>query len=639
MTAISLLALLIQAPQEEPAQARRQAPEVDSATRTGLDPFYAPLSIDLLERADFIHLGVRFLPDLLRSVTGMEYNRPSSTEFSLGTRGFNDDSSASQGIHGYHDRRQIYNDFFGAVIWDSIPVTLDEVEKIEVIRGPGSFLHGPNALHGLVNIVTKNPLKYDNHEFILHAELGTYESNLETLVYVRKEGSSALKVKLAHDDIAEFEDEDARPNAKNKTFLELRFESAFEEAGTLDVTGGLSRQRVNTLIPPFSVPPAVVLEDSFRSELREGYLNAVYTLGDLLLRSSWTRWLADNVPDSARLGVQPIPTYIPFTVDHDAADVELLYTRKLGPEHLVTVGSGYRYSTFVTDAVTDGRNSTSAGWAFVQDQFTPADNLWITLGVRWDDHSRTRHSIAPRAAVVWEFVDDHVLRASYGEGFRNPSLRELWLVMPTGLDVDNDGTNDVPGLVTGNLELEPEHLRSVEAGYRGRLPHKITVSVAAYYNRLDDLINFVGPLPQNSAKAESFGLETGVTWDLTRTISAFANYSATERRDGDSNERNPGAPRFVASGGIRLTSNPGFSGSLWVSAIDDVEFVDPAGVSLGAVDGYLLLNARLSHGFQWEKVRGSLFVQAFNALDHDHREHPSGDEYGLLFSAGAELTW
>ena len=627
---------------ERPQQAPADSPaRVESATRTPIDPFLAPLSISLEEPGDFLHMGARFLTDLFRSVPGMEYNRPSSTEFSLGTRGFNDDSSASQGIHGYHDGRQIYNDFFGAVIWESIPVLVEEISSIETIRGPGSFLHGPNALHGLVHVRTRRPSDYPDRTFIAHAELGTYDSNVESLIYVRKEGRSALKVKIAHDDIGEFDDADERPNAKNKTFFETRFETRVGDSGTIDVAGGFSRQRVNTLIPSFSIDgtPFVVLEDTFRSEIREGYLNASYSLGDFLtLRSSWTRWLSDNDPDSARQGMVP-PTYIPFSVDHDAVDAELLHTRKFGTQHEVTVGAGYRYSTFVAEDVTDGRHSTSMGWAFVQDQFSPDDSLSITLGVRWDDHSRTNHSIAPRAALVWQFVENHALRASYGEGFRNPSLRELWLTMPTGLDGDGNGVNDASGVVTGNLGLKPEHMRSVEVGYRARLPDDGLFQIAAYYNRLDDLINFVGPMPVNSSKAESFGLEAGLKWDLSRTISVFANAATTERRDDGSHERNPGAPRYVGSAGVRLSARPGFSGSLWVSAIDEVEFVDPNGSSLGRVDGYALVNARLSHGFEVDKVTGTLFVQAFNLLDHDHREHPSGDEYGILFSAGAELSW
>ena len=115
----------------------------------------APSTVTIITREEIRHSGARFLTDVLRLVPGIEVQRVSSTESAVSARGYNDSSAAAQGMMCLVDGRQVYHEYLGSVLWDLIPVSLDDIDRIEVIRGPGTFLYGPNAMHGLVNIVTR----------------------------------------------------------------------------------------------------------------------------------------------------------------------------------------------------------------------------------------------------------------------------------------------------------------------------------------------------------------------------------------------------------------------------------------------------------------------------------------------------
>lgn len=587
-------------------------------------------------------LGVRFVVDVLRIAPGLEVQRMSSTESSVSLRSYNDDSSSSQGVMGLYDGRQVYNEFFGAVLWDNLPVTLDDTRQVEIIRGPGSFLYGPNAMHGLVNIISKSPLDYPkDHQVFMHAAYGSYRSDLETFTYVRRDGDAALKVKVGHEDISGFDY--PHGNTKDKGFIEARFETLLggDLDHRLDFSGGASQQRFNILIPTFSGLPNVV----FSSEADEPFARATYALGDFKVKSSWTEFDAVTVPDRVYTG---------FDIVVDVVDLDIQYTGRIGA-HVATAGIGERYATYETsDAdVSRGRHRTRLGWLYFQDEWKITPEIDLTGGLRIDDHSVVGTHLSPRLALVWQ-VDrgsakpggeprpeepytGQVLRATAGYGYRNPSLRELWFDMPVFGGF---------GTIAGNRDLDPEFMRSFEVGYWGRPIDFVQIECSVYYNRIDDLVEYRQPnppvpvfAPTNVGEEEAYGVETRVEANVADPLFAFATHAFEIRRDRETHDRNPAAPRHKAGAGLRYEDKP-WGAMLWATFFDDIEFIDTAtGASLGKLDEYALLNARVWRTFKLPGVDGRIFLQAFNLLDHDHREHAQGESYGLLFMGGLDLAW
>lgn len=591
-------------------------------------------TISTLFERDLDLLGVRFPIDVLRRVPGLELQRISATESAVGARGFIDVSSTSQGILGFLDGRAMNNEFFGNVFWDMLSLTLDDLQQVDILRGPGSFLYGSSALHGLVNFKTRSPLDYEADVIRFHGAAGPEGSNVESLLFVRRVGDSAVKVKVAHDDIDSFEADEE--NTRDKSSLEARFEHRFGSPDRrVDVAVGGSGQKFNTLIPPFSGLPAV----TYRNSSRETFARGALQWEGLQVRASATRFEADAVPDA---------WYAPFTLISDTADIDLVYSL-----NGVTVGGGYRYTRFETDDadVADGAHHTHLGWAVLEDELK-LGNWTVTGGVRVDDHSVAGATPSPRLAIVWtpdplepaapgtpaENRDhtSHSFRATYGTGFRNPSLRELWFGM-----LIRDPFGNPVGTLVGNRDLEPEMMRSFELGYGGRPLASLQIEVALYYNLIDRLISYESTSsgafqPDNNGKDEAWGGEIQVLIQITEGLSGFANYGYSIRRDRDTGKRNPAAPKNKSGIGFKYSQGTGLGGSLWTTYFDETEIIDPGtGLSIGGTDSYALLNAELEYRLDW----GRVFVQAFNLLDHDHQEHPYGDSLGLLFMGGLDVAW
>jgi outer membrane receptor for ferrienterochelin and colicin len=617
------------------------------ATRTDRPLSLAPASVTVLRGDQLEDLGVRFLTDALRAVPGLEVVRISSTESNVAARGFNDDSSASQGILGLLDGRQVYNEFFGGVVWESIPVVLDDIERIEVIRGPGSFIHGPNAMHGLVSIVTKSPLDYPRDLVHAEASCGSYRSHVESLTVVHRREVDGFKVKLFRDDLNEFEP--AGENAKDKLAGEFRYATQLgRKDHQLDVSAGFSEQKLNVLLPTFAGLPGVTLA----TEILDGFVRTQYTLDHFKAQGSWTHSTCE---------IRPAAIYPAFDLALDTVDLDLQHTVSLAEIHAVTAGTGYRLAAFETNDqdVSDGRHHTGLAWAFAQDEWTAVPNrLWVTAGVRYDHHSVSGGNVSPHLAAVWKLAAEReqYLRAGAGYGYRNPSLRELWMDMPL----------DVPGLpaspvIAGNKRLDAEQLRSFEIGYAGRWgsPHAHTrVDAVAYYNLFDRGIDYrpvdyfsSPPFPSgtpsrfepvNSAKDEAYGVEIEVRRAFSDAASAFANYSFAVRQDRDTHARNPLTPNHKANAGLRVVPLPNLTVSTWATFFDDTTGYDPAGAGRlvdRTTSEYVLLNLRLAYTFRWGDADWTAYLQAFNLLDHDHREHPEGDPYGLILMGGIAIRW
>jgi iron complex outermembrane receptor protein len=530
------------------------------------------------------------------------------------------------------DGRQVNNEFLGAVLWDYLPMTLDTVDRIEVIRGPGSFLYGPNAKHGLVNIVTKSPLDYDGPALRISGGYGSYESSMASLMVVRRTEDAGVKATLGWEDIAQLDADPPPESVGNKRFLECRFEKRLADHHRFEVTGGNVQQTQEQLVSSMLLVPA----EELLNEMNESYLKGNYVLHGLEAQVSWTGMDATSTP---------VQSYTPFELDLDTVDVDLQYSVVPWSGHNVTVGAGYRYATFETENqdIADGRHRTHLEWAFLQDEVTITRGVFVTASLRVDRHSVCGTSPSPRIAGVWKFDEkrdekdnilrEQSLRASAGYGFRNPSLRELRFAMPVTVPVP-------PGTVTilGNEDLEPEKIRSFELGYSGRPNERVKAGVGVYYNLIDDEIAYLpvsatAAAPRNENDEEAYGIETEVECLLTDSISGFANYSHGIRRNRDTYERIRRAPRNKANVGIRVSTPRRLAGMLWVNYVDEIEILGEA------VDEYALLNGQVSYTFSVDRTETTVYVKALNMLNVVHREHPEAQRHGLMFMAGLSLLW
>jgi outer membrane receptor protein involved in Fe transport len=222
------------------------------------------------------------------------------------------------------------------------------------------------------------------------------------------------------------------------------------------------------------------------------------------------------------------------------------------------------------------------------------------------------------------------------------------------------GVPNVPTItIAGNQRLNPESLTSFEVGYFGAWGpvedaesgtvlkdgllgkgHQFEAGVSVFYNLVDDLVGFESDpnnplrvMPVNQDNEEVYGIELEGRYLLGESISAFANYSYSVRQNRDTGERSRVTPRNTLNGGVAYTGK-NFNATLWANFRDATELDD------FAIDSYVLVNGSVSYEFLVEGgTKGQAFVRFFNLLNDKHREHPQGDEYGLIMTAGLQFDW
>lgn len=612
----------------------------------------SPSAVTVVSGDELRQSGASSLTDALRQVPGIEVQRATSTDSNLSMRGYNDSADADQGVLGLVDGRQVYNDFFGNVLWDALPVDLEEVRQVEVVRGPGSFLYGPNAMHGVVSILTRDPMSYTRDTTSLTTAIGSYSYARAHLTDVRRDGRTGFKTTLSWDDVGQFED--GGDGTRGHLAGELRFALAADDnektkdtpRPILDVSLGASTKAFDLVIPVMD------FASRMRNDATEVYTRATLRPDDnLRVQLSWTGFDSRSVPDSL---LQP------FTLDLDTVDIDVQYRIPQDPDDTseLLLGAGYRFSTFRTDDqdIANERHDTGLAWVFGQERATIDDDLELVAGLRCDQHTVTGTILSPRLALVWQFdkpegapADADVqkqhgrvqsLRASYGEGFRNPSLREIWFQMPFATG---------SGSVLGNRDLDPEKIRSFELAWDLRDPSGTSASVSTFYNLVSNLIDFGfqgdNYVPNNQPAERAYGFEVTGEQLLWRHFSAFANYahSIRTRDHPDATEVPPEskrvslAPRHKVNAGLRAAflgdDDTGTTGMLWLHFFDDTELYGTK------VPQYTLLNAQIERRFRIGSVGARVFLEGFNLLNDRHREHPKGDLYGARVSIGFGIEW
>ena len=375
---------------------------VESATIRPRRLILAPSTVTRLSGADIRRSGARFLTDAFRMASGVEVLRSSSLESNVNVRGFNDLGGTGQGMLALVDGRPVYNDLFANALWDAINVSMHEIDHVEIIRGPGSFLYGTNAMHGVVSIKTRSPLDYERDLVSFSASAGGYRSTLASAISVRRMENAALKTTITWDNIGDFVERDE--GSKRGKTLKVHYEREFGEGHRIGLSGGILQQKVenfNATLFGGLVPNAV-----FASDSQEAFLNLDYRRDGLQGRLSWTGYDLQSVANRV---------FPSADTDLDTVDGDLHYTFRAFSGHETTIGLGYRVASIRTKNfdVFDGRHTTNIFSAYFEDDIELLENLELILGLRLDRHSNSGEDYSPRAAVVWEFREQQALRCRW----------------------------------------------------------------------------------------------------------------------------------------------------------------------------------------------------------------------------------
>jgi iron complex outermembrane receptor protein len=460
--------------------------EVTTVSKDPVKVMRTPAAIYVITQEDIRRSGVTSLPEALRLAPGVEVARIDSVKWAIGIRGFQ--SRLSRDVLVLIDGRTVYSPSFHGVYWEVQDTLLEDIDRIEVIRGPGGTIWGANAVDGVINIITRN--SKDTKGTLVSAGGGSVDQGFLDVRYgggndqgftYRVYAKGTTQSPEFHYDNKQFDDW-RRAQAGFRTDWDVTPRDALSIQG--DLYDGLAGEsvRITSLSPPFS---SIVNQ------------NADLSGGNLL--AHWTRTL------SGGSDIQ-LQTYYDRVSRRQANQAEYRNTFDFDFVHHLHIPKGQEFTWGVGGRISLGdlpaiiptyvflpsRRTDQIYSAFAQDQIPLAgDRLSLTLGSKLLHSSFSGFDLEPSARLLWTPTTRQSLWTAVTRAVRTPSDIEDTLTSTT-LVSTNPLTFD---RTQGDGKFTSETLISYELGYRAVVTSSLTMGIATFYNRYNHLLSLQAGTP------------------------------------------------------------------------------------------------------------------------------------------------
>jgi iron complex outermembrane receptor protein len=580
--------------------------EVTSVSRRAERLSDAPASVFVITGEDLRRSGVTSLPEALRLAPNLAVARSYASGYSITARGFN--NSAGNKVLVLIDGRTVYSPLFSGVFWDAQDVMLEDVERIEVISGPGGTLWGTNAVNGVINVISRSAASTQGG--LIAANAGNSESGTAVRYggTIGVDGSYRVYGKYVDRDHTSLADGSAVNDGGH--IKQAGFRADWDRAGNqLTVQGDAYSGDADQPAPGmFSINGI-------------SRLNPISISGMNLL----TRW-EHRRDGGSSVAIQAYydrtERNLPGTLDDtlDVLDLEFRHSPSPIAAHAVAWGAEYRYGRdriVNDDFVAFLPAKADRAWIslFAQDEITLHENVRLTLGARMERNDYTGNEFLPSARLAWKIAADHLLWTAASRTVRAPSRIDRDFFFPA---------NGPPFLIQGGAEFRSEVAEVYEVGYRGQPWTRVTGSVTVFHTEYDHLRTLeIAPSGTflefaNEMDGTTTGVEMWATYqaaDNWRVGGGFTRLNKDLRLKPGSDGLNGGVdaegndPDY--SWHLRLTHN--LSEQLELDAI--VRGV--AALPSPAVPSYVAVDVR----FAWKSRRDlELSLTAQNLFDNAHAE-------------------
>ena len=429
----------------------------------------APTSIFVITRDDIRRSGATSLPEALRLAPNLQVARASANGWAISSRGFN--SSSANKLLVLVDGRSVYSPLFSGVFWDVQDLMLEDIERIEVISGPGGTLWGVNAVNGVVNVITRSSAATQGRLLALGAGNQEAQAALRQGGALGDGGHYRIYARQGHRSHTETDDGRAVDDASHTTQLGFRADwkresDSFTFQG--DAYDGKRQQPMPGTINISGVDLA---------------LGTIAVSGGNLV-ARWERRLAEEASLTAQATYDRVERTVPptFADKLDIVDLQIQHAFRPARDHSLVWGAEYRY------AMDDVTNSSFIAflpahldqtWAslFAQDEIAIGAGLRLTLGARIENNDYTGTEFLPNIRLAWKPGADQLLWGAVSRTVRAPSR----------LDRDTFVPGQAPFLLTGGPDFRSEVASVYEIGYRGQPVERASYSITAFqagYDRL-----------------------------------------------------------------------------------------------------------------------------------------------------------
>ena len=671
-------------PEQKPDEPKYEETVVVSASRTEEKLINAPATMTVIGAQTIQSAPTQNFAELLRAVPGVNITQVSARDINVTTRGAT--GTLATGQLALLDGRSLYQDFFGFVMWDFLPVNLNEIKQVEVIRGPASAVWGANALNGVVNVITKSPREMQGTSAILG--VGGFDRNAGstsgegagTLFYISGTHAQAVNDRVAFKISAGGYTQDAYarptgtipctrsdvcttttsyPGYANTGTAQPKFDARVDydlpDGKKWSFSGGVAGTDgiMHTGIGPFDIDKGTVM----------GYGKVNFT--NKGLKAGFFTNILNG--DAANLLTVDAQTRLPivFNFGTKTFDFEASNVQAFGTKHVVTYGGNLRFNRFDLSIAPEGDNRTEGG-GYVQDEMFLTDMFRFIAGARVDRFDYIDDFVfSPRVSFMVKPSANQTIRMSYNRAYRAPSVinnfLDVTIVQPIPLAAFNPAFGStiypLPVASVGNQDLTETSVDTYEIGYSGTIASgRALVSAAFYVNKVKDdifftedtskryrsanpppgwppalvpALNLIGGLPgeftyQNFGHTTQKGFELGVQGLINRYFGAYANYSyqAEPTADFPLTELNLPAQNRF-NVGFNFTQGR-FLGDLNVSYSDSAFWQDVLNDPYhGTTKSYTLLNG--GFGVKWLSDRVTTSIKGTNLANQEIQQHVFGD--------------
>jgi iron complex outermembrane receptor protein len=453
----------------------------------------APASIYAISGSEIRRAGAASLPEALRLAPNLQVARADARTYAVTARGFG--STLENKLLVLIDGRSVYSPLFSGVFWDMQDLLIEDIERIEVISGPGATTWGANAVNGVINIITRSSA--DTQGGLLVAGAGS-AANSGALRYGGKLGNGGrYRVYGQYKEGADTENEAGGPRRTGWRRRQAGFRTDWSGGRRdLTVSGDAYDGMLGTLNGRDIRVAGANLLGRFDSRLSDS--------SELRLQAYFDHTERDQNSSGAQV--------------LDTLDLEAQHGAHIG-RHSVVWGGGYRVSRdqVETGAVlrfTPAERTLHWGNVFAQDQVSLRPGLRLTLGMKFERNSYTGFEKLPNVHLAWSVGGDSLLWAGASRTVRAPSRidRDLWVI---------DTRNPAPGAprysIAGGAQFDSEIADVLELGYRARCSAALTYAATVFYSDYDRLrtlepVAGQGAVFRNMARGISRGLEMWARW-------------------------------------------------------------------------------------------------------------------------------
>ena len=590
--------------------------QITSVTRQPQALSAAAAAVYVITNDDIRRSGATSLAEALRLAPNLQVARLGSSSYAVSARGFNHNTGTANKLDVMIDGRVVYTPLYSGVFWDQQDVPLSDIDRIEVISGPGGAVWGSNAVNGVINIITRN--SRDTQGALAELSGGSLDQ-LATARYGGKLGA----------------------DANFRIYAMGAKRGAFQTPAGADRHDGWDKLQGGFRTDWNKDNDALTLQGDIYHAVTEdqpGMLqNGSVAGGNVIGR--WTRQLGAEsalqtqlyYARSERNTTSGITSIVNFY------DFDFQYSFAAAPDQNVIVGAGDRVTEdeFVPGPATSfldpAKRTLNLANVFLQDAIALSPDLTLTLGIKAEHNDYTGMEYMPDARLAWRVTGSDLIWTAVSRAARTPSR----------FDTDLFAT----GALAGGRDFVSEYLTAYEVGYRGQPAATLSFSVSAFYNVYDHLRTVEASTPTifpllilNNMKGETYGIELWGNYALLPWWRLSAGLSTLHK-----DLRLETGSRDVF--GVSFAGNdPSYQASLRSSmdVMKDVEL----DVTIRAVDdlpsprvpGYLEADIRLG----WRIASGvELAIVGSNLLHAQHTEfiNPSLPAEEIPRSVTASARW